>query len=123
MNFEEPRNFNVVFLDQAIDFLEKLDSKAREKIIYNIDKSRYVNDPELFKKLEGEVWGFRTSFNTIQYRLFAFWDKSNKIKTVVVVTYGIIKKRNKVPKSEIVRTKKMRLEYFKMLKEENEKKE
>ena len=43
--------FDVLFLDQAIDFIESLDSKSRKKIIYNIDKAKYVNDPKLFKKL------------------------------------------------------------------------
>ena len=43
--------FDVLFLDQAIDFIESLDSKSKKKIIYNIDKAKYVNDPKLFKKL------------------------------------------------------------------------
>ena len=57
--------FEIVFLKQAVDFLENLDPKARIKIYYNIDKARLINDPKLFKKLEGEIWEFRTHFKGI----------------------------------------------------------
>lgn len=36
--------FNIVFLDDAVEFLEKLDEKAREKVIYNIHKARVTQD-------------------------------------------------------------------------------
>ena len=42
--------FNVEFLDEAVNFLESLEEKAREKIIYNIYKARVTQDNELFKK-------------------------------------------------------------------------
>ena len=81
-------------------------------IRYNIDKTKLINNPKLFKKLEGEIWEFRTKYNGIQYRLFAFWDKTEKTDTLVISTHGIIKKVSKVPKSEIEKANKIRLEYF-----------
>lgn len=42
--------FKVELLDQALEFLDKLDEKSRDKVIYNIHKSRAVLDNELFKK-------------------------------------------------------------------------
>jgi hypothetical protein len=60
-------NFEVEFLQEAIDFMEKIDESAREKIIYNIRKAQIINDPVLFKKLTNEIWEFRTlhkNFNT-----------------------------------------------------------
>jgi hypothetical protein len=42
--------FKVVFLENATEFLDSLDKKPREKVLFNIWKSREVNDPELFKK-------------------------------------------------------------------------
>ena len=48
--------FRVNFLDEAKDFLDNLDEKARDKIIYNIWKARSTNDQELFKKLQDEIW-------------------------------------------------------------------
>ncbi len=55
--------FRVEFLTEAKEFLDVLDEKARQKIIYNIWKSRSTNDKELFKKLHGEIWEFRTMYN------------------------------------------------------------
>ncbi|WP_322962792.1 hypothetical protein [Psychroflexus curvus] len=43
------KNFEVVFLEQAIDFLQSLDLKTRKKIYYNIDKAKLGLDPKLFK--------------------------------------------------------------------------
>lgn len=103
--------FNVIFLEEAKEFLAGLDEKPRDKIIYNIWKSRSTIDDQLFKKLEGEIWEFRTLFNKIAYRLFAFWDETEK--SVVVATHGIIKKTDKVPKKEIKRAKQLRMAYLK----------
>jgi phage-related protein len=104
--------FEVIFLEQAIEFLEKLDDKSRKKIYYNIDKSKLINDPKLFKKLKNEIWEFRTKYSGIQYRLLAFWDKTEKTETLVISTHGIIKKVSKVPKSEIEKAERIRKEYF-----------
>ena len=49
---ETKAKFNVILSSEASDFLEGLNSKIREKIIYNIRKSTYTIDPELFKKLD-----------------------------------------------------------------------
>ena len=104
--------FRVDFLEEAKEFLDGLDEKARDKILYNVWKARSTNDKELFKKLHGEIWEFRTKFNRIYYRLFAFWDKTDKNNTVVVSTHGLVKKTQKVPKSEIERAEKTREKYF-----------
>jgi len=104
--------FRVEFLEEAKSFLDKLDEKARDKIVYNIWKARSTNDQELFKKLQDEIWEFRTKFNKSYYRLFAFWDKIDKNDTVVISTHGLIKKTDKIPKSEIERAEKSREKYF-----------
>lgn len=114
--FEKKRKvterFKVELLDEALEFVENLDEKTREKVIYNIYKARIIQDPELFKKLSGEIWEFRTLFKKNYFRLFAFWDKSDKTDTVVISTHGIIKKTAKVPKSEIEKADRIRKEYF-----------
>jgi phage-related protein len=104
--------FEVVFLEQAIHFMSKLDAKAKKKIYYNLDKAKLENDPKLFKKLTDDIWEFRTLYQGIQYRLFAFWDKTDKTETLVLSTHGMVKKVNKVPKSEIEKALKIRAEYF-----------
>jgi len=57
--------FEVVFLEQAIDFMSKLDAKVKEKIYYNLDKAKLENDPKLFKKLTDDIWEFRTFYQGI----------------------------------------------------------
>jgi len=104
--------FRVQFLEEAATFLDKLDEKARDKIIYNIHKARVTNERDLFKKLKGEIWEFRTLFNKTHYRLFAFWDKTEKTDTIVISTHGLIKKTDKIPQSDLEKAKKLRNLYF-----------
>ena len=66
------KSFDVVFLTEARDFLLKLEEKSRDKIIFNIDKAKVKNDKDLFKKLKGEIWEFRTLYNKTHFRIFAF---------------------------------------------------
>ena len=108
---EEPI-FEIAYLEEALNFLASLDSKVKSKITYNIGKSMYYIDKELFKKLDKSViWEFRTLYNKQSYRLFAFWDTTeNKL---VVATHGIIKKMQKTPKKEIEKAESIRKEYFK----------
>ena len=104
--------FEVLFLGDARQFLLELDEKTRTKILYNIDKSKILNDPKLFKKLTDNIWEFRTKYNGLQYRLLAFWDKTEKIETLVVSTHGFVKKVDKIPSSEIARADQLRQLYF-----------
>ncbi|MEL6864489.1 MAG: type II toxin-antitoxin system RelE/ParE family toxin [Bacteroidota bacterium] len=106
------KKYEVIFLEEAIEFLTIIDEKAREKIIYNIDKSTYYNDPKLFKKLNEFIWEFRTLYQKRQYRLLAFWDKTNAKKTLVISTHGFIKKQSKVERKEILKAETIRKNYF-----------
>ena len=105
--------FDIVFLDEALAFLRKLDQKHYEKIIYNLRKAQKQHDPELFKKLNEDISEFRTLYQGSQYRLLAFWDKTDSKKTLVVSTHGFIKKRSKVPENEIQKAKQLKILYFK----------
>lgn len=71
-----------------------------------------MHDPELFKKLNEEIWEFRTLYQGLQYRLLAFWDKTAITETLVIATHGFVKKRSKVPDNEILKAKQMRTQYF-----------
>jgi hypothetical protein len=64
--------FEIVFFEEVYDFLKSLDRKHYEKILYNIRKSQVENDPELFKKLNEDIWKFRTLYQGLQYSLLAF---------------------------------------------------
>lgn len=102
----------VLYTEEARNFVLQQPQKAREKIEYNIRKVRSgIVDKDLFKKLDdSNIWEFRTLFNGICYRLFAFWD--TKEQALVVATHGIVKKTEKTPKKEISKAEAIRQEYF-----------
>lgn len=106
------KKFEALFLTEAREFLLEMDEKSRNKVIFNIDKAKITNDNNLFKKLKGEIWEFRTLYNNTHYRLFAFWDKEEKHETLVLTTHGIIKKTGKTPEKDIEKAKQIRLKYF-----------
>jgi phage-related protein len=104
--------FQTRFLEDANQFIAALDPKAARKVIYNIDLAEQSNDPRLFKKLQNDIWEFRTNFGGQQIRLLAFWDKDKVTETLVFATHGFIKKVDKVPKNEIERATNIRTRYF-----------
>ncbi len=79
------------------------------KWIYRVQQGE--RNAELFKKLDDtNIWEFRTLYNKIKYRLFAFWDPQSG--TMVIATHGIIKKTQKTPQKEIAKAERLRQEYF-----------
>lgn len=104
--------FETIFLEEADEFISKLDSKTVKKIFYNIDLAEQTNDPKLFKKLQYEIWEFRTKFAGLQIRLLAFWDKTDNKETLVIATHGFIKKTDKIPANEIQRAVRLREKYY-----------
>ena len=108
----EPK-FKIAFAIDAQEFLKSIPDSAREKIYYNIRRVLYgeINNG-LFKKLENSdgIWEFRTLYQKIAYRLFAFWDTESD--TLIVATHGIIKKTQKTPSKEIAKAEKLKEIYF-----------
>ena len=107
------RYFETKFLIEADEFIAGLDSKTIKKIFYNIDLAEQTYDPKLFKKLQNDIWEFRTKYAGLQIRLLAFWDKIDNKETLVIATHGFIKKVDKVPANEINRAIRLKDEYFK----------
>lgn len=114
--------FEIIFLDEAFEFLKGLERKHYEKVLHNIRKAQTEHDPELFKKLNNDIWEFRTLYQGLQYRLLAFWDKTSTTETLVVSTHGFIKKRSKVPDNEIQKAIGQRTKYFEEKQIKNKKK-
>lgn len=110
---EQKPKFEVLYSEEADAFLDMQTEKVRAKILYNITKASYTNDPKLFKKLENtDIWEFRTLFDSIQYRLLAFWDKRNGQNTLVIATHGFVKKSQKTPQQEIHHAQSIKDIYF-----------
>ena len=116
----DEEKFRVEFLEDAVKFLDGLEEKSREKVLYNIWRAKRTNDKELFKKLQNEIWEFRTKYSKGQIRLLAFWDKTDKKDTVVISTNAFIKKTSKVPQKEIDKAERLRIQYFKEKNQDNE---
>jgi len=106
------RYFETKFLEEAAEFIAGLDSKTIKKIFYNIDLAEQTNDPKLFKKLQNDIWEFRTKYTGLQIRLLSFWDKTDNKETLVIATHGFMKKGDKVPANEIDRAVRLRDKYF-----------
>jgi intein/homing endonuclease len=110
------RYFETRFLEEVDEFISGLDFKTIKKILYNIDLAEQTNDPKLFKKLQNDIWEFRTKFAGLQIipKAFgiAFWDKTDSKETLVIATHGFIKKVDKVSANEIDRAIRLRDKYF-----------
>jgi len=83
--------FQTIFLDEADKFIAELDAKTAKKVFYNVDLAEQTNDPKLFKKLQNDIWEFRTKYSGLQIRLLAFWDKTDGEDTLVRHS-GLLKK-------------------------------
>ena len=104
--------FKVEFLSEAVEFMETLEQKSQQKIYYNIKKAQLTNDSELFKKLNENIWEFRTFYNKTHFRIFAFWDKLQGQQTLVLSTHGLIKKTDRTPKTDLEKAERIREQYF-----------
>ena len=99
-------------MDEAFDFLKSLDRAHYEKILFNIRKVQVDQNSTLLKKLNKDIWEFRTLYQGVQYRLLAFWDKSDVKLTLVVSTHGFIKKTDKIPSYHIKKAYALKNRYF-----------
>ena len=70
---EKPK-FTILYTEEAMSFLQSLDSKVQDKIAFNINKCRFYTDKELFKKLENsEIWELVRGKSTLSsmYRMMS----------------------------------------------------
>ncbi|WP_353159863.1 type II toxin-antitoxin system RelE/ParE family toxin [Myroides odoratus] len=106
------RNNQILYLTEILTFLDSIDPKASAKIIYNIQKVLHANflDSDLFKKLDDEIWEFRTLYNGVQYRLLAFWCPYTE--SLIIASNGFIKKTQKTPLKELNRARLIRKQYL-----------
>lgn len=87
--------------------------QGTKKLFYNISLvSMGVIDSRIFKKLgESGIWEFRAEYESNEYRLLSFWDKTRS--SIVIATHGFDKKTRKTPKQEIEHAESIRNNYYK----------
>lgn len=104
--------FTIQFLEPALRFLESLEPKSQEKILYVLWKARFTKDAELFKKISSDIWEFRVLHQKKQYRLLSFWYSSETEVRCVICTNGFVKKTAKTPGLELQKAQQLRQEYL-----------
>ncbi len=106
--------FKFVLLDEAERFVRSLPQPVADKVYDNIHRIvAGERNSDLFKKIKGSnIWEFRTFYNRMAIRLFAFWDYSEG--TLIVVTHAIVKKSQKTPLKEIAKAEAIREDYLKL---------
>ncbi len=105
------KRFDVEYLPDAVDFIQSIERKAAEKLVYNISKAQVINDARVFKKLKNtNIWEFRAEYQSNEYRLFSFWNERQN--TLVICTHGITKKSQKTPQKEIDKAERLRKQYL-----------
>ena len=101
MEQESKKKFDVAFLIGAIDFIIELSHDQKRKVLYNIKKSQFINDASLLKKINADIWEFRTKYNKLQIRVFCFRKSRKRLIPLVICTHGIIKKTSRILIKEI----------------------
>lgn len=105
----------IILLQEAEKFVDTIEPSARKKLFYAIRKTKMRIFGDWFEKLNGtkDIYEFRIRDKNRFFRLFAFWDSSGDIETLIVCTNGLIKKTNKTPKQDIEKTEMIKEKYFK----------
>jgi phage-related protein len=94
------------------DFLDSLQGKAAQKVawVLSLLEDLEVVPSTYFKKLTGseEIWECRVQFGSNAYRLFCFFISEG----IVVLTHGLVKKSQKIPKHEIEKAEAYRQDFL-----------
>ena len=75
------KKFEVELLEEAFNFIQRLDIKHRGKILQNMERAKQKLDPKLFKKLDREIWSLELSMQAYNTDYLHFGIKqTNKIQ-------------------------------------------
>lgn len=88
---------------EFIDSLEFADQKKLMALLQRAAAHGPPNNIEKFKKLEDNIWEFKS----FQVRILCTLEE----RKVIVLTHGFIKKRDKAPPNEIARAKELLIAY------------
>lgn len=110
-NTSEVKLFDIVLLEEAYIFLNRLSVKERLKIYHVFQVTRLKNDSYYFKKLQADIWEFRLYVDRKYYRLLAFKSSKTIKETVVTVTHGFVKETTETPFKEILKAVRLKRYY------------
>lgn len=93
-------------------FIQSLPVKIQReivKILKLLEEVEMLTEP-YFKKLinTNDIWEARKRFGSNSYRILFFFDEG----TIVVLTHGFLKKRQKTPKDEILKAERYKDDYL-----------
>lgn len=110
-NASEVKLFDIVLLEEACIFLNRLSVKDRLKIYHVFQVTRLKYKSYYFKKLQADIWEFRLYVDRKYYRLFAFKSSKTIKETVVTVTHGFVKETTETPFKEILKAVRLKRYY------------
>ncbi len=94
--------FQTRFLEEADKFIATLDPKAARKVFYNIDLAEQSNDPKLFKKLQKDIWEFRTISAVYKLGCSHFGTKTKRPKHWFSQHTGLLKKLTRCQQMKLI---------------------
>ena len=98
--------------DHYHDFYKKLDISVKKKIdwVLGIICELEIIPTKFLKHLEGTdgLYEIRVQVRRNIYRIFCFFDEGK----LIVVLQGFQKKTQKTPRNEIIKAKRLKLEYY-----------
>lgn len=110
-NTSEVKLFDIVLLEEAYIFLNRLSVKERLKIYHVFQVTRLKYKSYYFKKLQADIWEFRLYVNRKYYRLLAFKSGKTIKETVVTVTHGFVTETTETPFKEILKAVRLKRYY------------
>lgn len=104
----------IILLKEAEEYFDNLPDKVKNKFIFSFTKTELGYKGDWFEKLKSTsgIFEFRQRDSSKFYRIFAFWDSTKEVKTLIIGTHGVDKKSNKTPKREIEKAEKIKSKYF-----------
>lgn len=110
-NIKKP--IEVRLLDEAEDYFLAQNEKVQKKFLMIFEKTEIGLKGDWFEKLKNSdgIFEFRYSDHQKFYRIFGFWDSTDK-NTLIMGTHGLDKKSNKTPRKEIKKAERIKKKYF-----------
>ena len=98
--------------NEATKYFDLLDAKVQQKFLVAFEKLEAGFKGKWFEPVRDGIWEFRQRDSQKFYRIYAFWDKTENLETLVIGSHGLDKKSNKTPKSEIAKAIRIKDKYF-----------